>query len=100
MDAMYAIVKVYITVRHDAIKRHSNVITISRTSAIEVTALLKKYVQKWKVCKKKNLSWAQGVENPVPRDHCLASLGKLRDARQWSSGRIFLSTPHTTDRFF
>ena len=27
-----------------------------------------------------------------PEDHCL---GKHRDARQWSSGRIFLSTPHT-----
>ena len=41
MDATYAIVKVYVTERNDAIKRHSIVITIWQTSAIEVTALLK-----------------------------------------------------------
>ena len=35
------IVKVYITERNDVIKRHSNSITVWRTSAIEVTALLK-----------------------------------------------------------
>ena len=34
----------------------------------------------------------------VPRDHNLASLGKPRDARQWSSERSFLSTPRTNDR--
>ena len=34
-------VKVYITEYSVVIKRHSNVITIWRTSAIEVTALLK-----------------------------------------------------------
>ena len=32
------------TERNDVVKRHSNVITIWRTSAIEVTALLKIYV--------------------------------------------------------
>ena len=41
MDATYVIVKVYVTERNDAIKHHSNVITIWRTSAIEVTTLLK-----------------------------------------------------------
>ena len=66
MDLTYDIVKVYVTERSDVCKRHSNVITIWRTSAIEVTALLKK-------------------KDP-------------RDARQWSSGQIFLSTPHTNDR--
>ena len=40
-DATYAIVKIYVTERNDAIKRHSNVITIWRTSEIEVAALLK-----------------------------------------------------------
>ena len=41
MDVRYAIVKVYITERNDVIKCHSNVIIIWRTSAIEVTVLLK-----------------------------------------------------------
>ena len=41
MDIMYAIVKVYITERNDVIKCHSHVISIWRTSAIEVTAWLK-----------------------------------------------------------
>ena len=39
MDVMYAIVKVYATERNDALKCHSNVITIWQTSAFEVTAL-------------------------------------------------------------
>ena len=41
IDVMYANVKVFVTKRNDAIKRHSNVITIWRMSVIEVTALLK-----------------------------------------------------------
>ena len=41
MHVTYAIVKVYLTKRNDAIIRLSNVITIWRTSVIEVTALLK-----------------------------------------------------------
>ena len=32
------------------------------------------------------------IEKSVHRDHSLASLRKPRDARQWSSRRIFLST--------
>ena len=40
MDITKAI-KVYITERNDVIKCHSKVITIWRTSAIEVSALLK-----------------------------------------------------------
>ena len=42
MDVTCAIVKVYVTERNDVIKRPSNVITIWRTSAIEVIALFKK----------------------------------------------------------
>ena len=57
MDVTYAIIKVYVTERNDVIKRHSNDFTIWQTSAIEVTALLKTYFQRWKVSKKKNLSW-------------------------------------------
>ena len=41
MDVTYAIVKIYVTERYDVIKRHSNVITIWRTLAVEVTALSK-----------------------------------------------------------
>ena len=37
-----AFVKVYVTECNDVINRHSNVITIWRKSAIEVTALFKK----------------------------------------------------------
>ena len=37
----YTIVKIYVTERNDVIKRNINVITIRRTSAIEVTILLK-----------------------------------------------------------
>ena len=60
MDFPYAIVKVYVTERNDAIKRLSNVITIWWTSAIEVTALFKKSTFRHERCaknKKMNLSW-------------------------------------------
>ena len=40
MNVTYAIVKVYIIERNDVIKCHSNVITIWRTSATEMTTLL------------------------------------------------------------
>ena len=40
------------------------------------------------------------IENIVPRDHCLSSLGKPRDAKRRSPGRIFLPYSHTHDRFF
>ena len=46
----------------------------------------------------KNLSEGR-IEKSVPWDHCLSSLDKPRDAKQRSSGRIFLSYPHTHDRF-
>ena len=39
------------------------------------------------------------VEKSVPRDHRMSSLGKPRDAKQRSSGQIFLSYPHSHDRF-
>ena len=39
------------------------------------------------------------IEKSVLRDHRLSSLGKPRDAKRRSSGRIFLSYPHTHDRF-
>ena len=39
------------------------------------------------------------TEKYVPREHRLLSLGKPRDAKRRSSGRIFPSYPHTRDRF-
>ena len=48
----------------------------------------------------KNLPQVWGTDRKsVPQDHSLTWLGKPRDARQLTSGRIFLSTPHTHDRF-
>ena len=41
MDVIYTIIKVYVIEHNEVIKRHGNVITIWRTSAIEVTALFK-----------------------------------------------------------
>ena len=52
MDVAYAIVKIYVTERND-IKRHSNVITIWRTLAIEGTALLIKLCSKMKYMQEK-----------------------------------------------
>ena len=40
------------------------------------------------------------MEKTIPHDHLLSTLGKPRDAKRRSSGRIFLSYPHTYDRFF
>ena len=39
------------------------------------------------------------MEKSVPQHRRLSSLGKPRDAKQRSSGQIFLSYPHTHDRF-
>ena len=38
-----------------------------------------------------------GMEKFVPRDHRLSPLGEPRGANRWSSGRFFLSHPHTHD---
>ena len=60
MDVTYAIVKVNVTERNDFIKRHGNVITILRTSAIEVTGLLKIYIQKEKSARKRIYHGCEG----------------------------------------
>ena len=54
--------------------------------------------KQWWARKRIHYSCEGRIENSVPRDHRLSSLGKPRDAKQWSSGRIFLSYPHTHDR--
>ena len=59
MDVTYAIVKVYLTDRNSVIKCHKNISAIWRTFTIEVSALLKLNVQKWK------LSWVLGVDRNV-----------------------------------
>ena len=83
MDVTYAIVKVYETERNDVIKRQSNVITIWRTSAIEVTALLKDIRSEMKGVQEKEsiMDVRSRKETSAARDHSLALLGKPRDAR-------------------
>ena len=48
--------------------------------------------------KKIHYSCEDRIEKSIPRDHRLSSLGKPRDAKRRSSGRIFLSFPHTYHR--
>ena len=79
MDVMYAIVKGYVIERNDVFKRHSNVITILRTSAIKLNALLKNLRSELKgVQENESFIGASGRS----RDHSLALHGKSRDARQ------------------
>ena len=60
------------------------------------------YIQKWMVWRiKESIMGVRAREKKnVPRNHNLASLGKPRDAREWSSGQFFLSTPHINGRSF
>ena len=48
------------------------------------------------VCKKKNISLVLGANRKICPS---GSLGKPRNAKQWPSGRIFLSTHHAHERF-
>ena len=101
MDITYAIIKVHLTEPYDVIKHHSNVITIWRTSAINVTAWLQISTFRNERCARKRIyHGCEGyTEKSVPCDHSLTSLCKPCDARQWSlAGQTFLSTPHTYDR--
>ena len=52
---------------------------------------------KWWARKRIHHSCEDGIEKSVPRDHRLSSLDKPCDINRWSSGRIFLSHPHTHD---
>ena len=61
--------------------------------------LISKLKKQWWARKRIHYSCEGRIEKSVPRDHRLSSLGKPRDAKRWSSGRIFLSFPHTHDRF-
>ena len=66
MDGTYAIGKFYVTEHNDVIIRRSNAITIWRTSAIEVIALLKAIRSKMKgVQEKKNLSRVLRVDRKI-----------------------------------
>ena len=125
MDVTYGTVKVFVIERNDVIKRHRNVITIWRTSAIEVTVLFKIiYVQKWKVCKKKKKKKKKKknrichgfkgyIEKSVPRDHSLTSwqaswCQTVKDPYNPSltitvwhhSASIVMPTSHHRDGFF
>ena len=61
----YAIVKVDVTQLYDVTKCHGIIVTIWRTSAIEVTALSKIHFQKWQICKKKNLPWVWRTDRKI-----------------------------------
>ena len=51
--------------------------------------------------KKLHYTYEGKIEKSVPRDYSLSSVGKPRDAKRRSTGRIFLSYmyPHTHDGF-
>ena len=55
--------------------------------------------KQWRARKSIHYSCEGRIEKSVPRDHCLSSLGKPRDAKRQSSGQIFLSYRQTHDRF-
>ena len=59
--------------------------------------LIYKYKKQWWARKIINYLCEGRIEKSVPQDHSLSSLGKLCDAKQQSSGQIFLSYPHTHD---
>ena len=88
--------KVDATEHNDVTKHHSTVVTLWRTSVIGVTALSKTHFQKWKVCKKKNLSWVWGTDRKIyPR----GSQSDITWQAKWCQTviprrQIFLSTPH------
>ena len=55
--------------------------------------LFKKYKFgiEWLARKRIHYLYGDGIEKSAPQDHGLSSLGKPRDLKRWSSGRIFLS---------
>ena len=61
--------------------------------------LILKLKKQWWSEKRIHFSCEGRIEKSVPRNHRLSSLGKPRDAKRRSSGLIFLSYPHTHDRF-
>ena len=61
--------------------------------------LIWKLKKQWWARKRIQFSCEGMIEESVPPDYPLSSLGKRPDAKRWSSGQIFLSHPHTHDRF-
>ena len=81
-------------------------LNLSRNSLKEKVLLYSKFhlkIQMWKTKRYARKSIYHGcmvwIEKSVTRDHCPASLGKPRDADQWPSWQIFLSTPYTHERY-
>ena len=58
-------------------------------------------MNKYSVEQEKKIYYLRGgrIDKSVPRDNRLSPLGKPRDAKRRSSGRIFLSYPYTHDRY-
>ena len=66
MEVTCAIVKVYIIEGDDVMKRHSNVFTIRRPSAVEVIALLKNRRSEMKGVQEKESIIGVGVDRKIP----------------------------------
>ena len=81
-------------------------LNMSRNSLTEKVLLYSKFIfenQMWLIKRYARKSiyhrcmvW---IEKSVTRDHCSASLSKPRDADQWPSWQIFLSTTYTHERY-
>ena len=76
-------------------------VSVNERDSFMATPTLKSNAGDRKVCKKKKLSWMLVIfiEKSAPRDHCLALLGEASWCQTMTLGRIFLSAPHTHERF-
>ena len=86
------------------IRTHAHCVKVTSSSEIAsqpIQGFLEAYFKiKQVVGKKKNpYSCEVRIEKSFPRDHRLSSLGKPRDVKRRSWGRIFLSYPHTHEIF-
>ena len=71
-------------------------VNVKQHASLMGTPTLKSNAGDQKVCKKKNPSWLFDADRKIVLwDHS----AKPHDARQWSSDWIFLSAPHTHERF-
>ena len=103
MNVTSAVVKVYVTERNDAIKRHTNIITMANVSNRSDCIIQKVYVQKWELRKKKNLSWVWRVERKIRPSRSQSDITRqaswwsvMTDSDPWDG--FFYLHPNTNDR--